>query len=73
MQILVPVRHSAPIRLLQGLQLDLGQTNQVHLPAASPQQIKLTPNYILILWLKKPPQVADPITICVTNLAEYPV
>lgn len=58
MQILVPVRHSAPIRLLQGLQLDLGQTNQVHLPAASPQQIKLAPNYTLILWLKNPPHMS---------------
>lgn len=61
---------------LQGFKLDLRQTNQVHLPVASPLQIKLILNHTLILLLKKnnhQPQVADPITICVTNLAEYPV
>ena len=42
-------------RTLQGLKLDLRQTNQVHLPVASPQQIKLILNYALILLLKKNP------------------
>lgn len=39
---------------LQGLELDLRRTNQVHLLAASRQQIKLILNYTLILLLKKP-------------------
>lgn len=43
-------------RTLQGLKLDLRQTNQVHLPVASPQQIKLILNYTLILLLKKKPK-----------------
>lgn len=38
----------------QRLKLDLRQTNQVHLPVASPQQIKLILKYTLILLLKKP-------------------
>lgn len=39
---------------LQRLKLDLRQTNQVHLPVARPQQIKLILKYTLILLVKKP-------------------
>lgn len=40
--------------ILQRLNLDVRQTNQVHLPVSSPQQIKLILKYTLILLLKKP-------------------